>query len=359
MSPQLPRVRIAEFGTRSDRRGALGLVVESGGSADQCPTLTGHMGTSAMRPRRVGEILDAAIKLYLGNARVLIGAVAVVVVPLQVLYGVVLLSVYTNAHDISAGFTNLGGTTLTQSEAHARLGASLIGTGTNLVGDSLVLAACVKALSDAYLGQQPYIGDSLRFGLRRLLPLIVVVILRGIGLAIGFILLVIPGIWLYAAWSVSIPALVIERTGPFRSLGRSRRLVKGSWWRSAGVLVVSSVLALVVGGLIEGLLTAAALSSGNPSVVFVVVITVLATIVSAVLLQPFAAAVTTVLYYDLRIRREGYDLELVAEQLGIPAASMPSDPVGGGFSGPVGPEHVGRPGGPPYWPPPPGWQPGN
>jgi hypothetical protein len=227
-----------------------------------------------------------------------------------------------------------------------------------LVGNSLVLGACVKALSDAYLGQQPNARDSLRFGLRRLLPLIVLVIVRGIGDTVGFVLLIIPGIWLYAAWSVAVPALVIERAGPFRSLGRSRHLVKDSWGRTAAVLLVAAIITLVIGGLIQGLLTAAAESSGNPSVLFVVVITVLAAIVSAVLLQPFAAAVLTVLYYDLRIRREGYDLELMAEQLGIEPYNMPAGPSGDGFSGPFGPESVGLPGGPPYWPPPPGWQPG-
>jgi hypothetical protein len=315
------------------------------------------MGTPAMRPRRVGEILDAAIKLYLGNARTLMGAVVVVVVPLQIIYGVVLLSLYSNAHDVSTGFSNIG-QTVTPAEAHARLGALLITQIVNLIGNSLVLAACVKALSDAYLGQQPQVGDSLRFGVRRLLPLLAQVIVRFFGLAVAFVLLLIPGIWLYGAWSVAVPALVIERAGPFRSLNRSRQLVKGSWWRSAAVVLLATVLTAVVGGLIEGLLTAAALSSGNPSLLFVVVITVLAAIVSAVVLQPFSAAVTTVLYYDLRMRREGYDLELMAEQLGIAPPSMPDGPPGGGFSGPVGPEHVGQPGGPPYWPPPPGWQPG-
>jgi hypothetical protein len=309
-----------------------------------------------MRPRRIGEILDASIKLYMGNARTLIGAVALVVVPLQILFGIVLLSVYANPHDISTGFTNVGAT-YTPAEAHARLGASVITTLANLIGNSLVLAACVKALSDAYLGQKPSTADSLRFGLRRLLPLLVLVVVRIIGNIIGFVLLIIPGIWLYAAWSVAVPALVIEGTGPLRSLGRSRRLVKGSWWHTAGALLVAEVLALVVGGLIEGLLTGAALASGNPSVLFAVLITVCAATISALLLQPFSAAVITVLYYDLRIKHEGYDVELMAEQLGISPSAMPDGPPGGGFSGPLGPEHVGLPGGPPYWPPPPGWQP--
>jgi hypothetical protein len=315
------------------------------------------MGTPAMRPRGIGELLDAAIKLYTGNARTLMGTVAVMVVPLQIVFGFVLLSIYSNPHDISTGFTNLG-TTYTPAEAHARLGAEAITGIGGLLANSLMLAVCVKALSDAYLGQRPSARDSLRFGLRRLLPLLVLVVALLLFNALAFVLLIIPGIWLYAAWCVSVPALVIEGAGPFGSIRRSYRLVKGSWWHTALVLLVAEILSLVVSGLIEGLLTGAALASGRPSVLFAVAITTLAAIVSAVLLQPFIAAVITVLYYDLRIKHEGYDLELMAEQLGLSPANMPGGPPGGGFSGPIGPEHVGLPGGPPYWPPPPGWQPG-
>lgn len=313
------------------------------------------MGTPALRPRRVGEILDAAIKLYLGNARVLMGAAASVVVPLQILSGVLLLSTYSDGRDIAAGFSTIG-RTITPAEAHARLGASAIVQVAGLIGTTLTLAACVKAISDAYLDQPPSIGTSLRFGLRRLPALIALEIVYFLGLILGFILLIIPGIWLYGAWSVRVPALLIERRGPFRALGRSRRLVKGRWWPTVGVLAVSAVMVMVLSGVIVGALTAVALTSSHPSVLFAVVINSLAAIVSALLLQPFSAAVTTVLYYDLRVRHEGYDLQLMAEQLGLPESALPGGEEEG-FTGALGPELVGKAGGPPYWPPPPGWQP--
>lgn len=311
-----------------------------------------------MRPRRVGEILDAAIKLYAGNARVLMGAVAVVVVPLQLIYGIVLLSAYGNAHEVATVFSGVGSAPPTPAEARARLGAQAIGFVITLVANSLILAACVKALSDSYLGQRPGARDSLRFGLRRVPVLMVQMILRYILYALFFVALIIPGIWLYGALAVSVPALVIERAGPVASLNRSRRLVRGSWWRTAAVILVAMVIMGFGQALISGILIGAALASSSPSLLFAVAIMVLAAIVSSILLQPFVAAVATVLYYDLRIRREGYDLELIAEELGIPAINMPPSPWGGGFTGPVGPEDVGRPGGPPYWPPPPGWRPG-
>ena len=316
------------------------------------------MSSGGLRPLRVGEILDAAIKLYVRNARVLMGAAATVTVPLQLLTAIVLLSVYNSGQDIPTGFSGLG-STVPQADAAARAGASAIVAVIALIATALVTAACVKAISDAYLDQPASIEGTLRFALRRLAPLLGMEVLLALGLGIGFVLLVIPGIWLYARWGVATPALVIERRNPFRALGRSSRLVKGRWWPTAGVLLLANLMVFLVSGVIDGLLTAAASLSSHHSLLFAVVISTAAATVSGILVQPFNAAVTTVLYYDLRIRREGYDVELMAEQLGIPEASLPpAAPGEAGFAGPLGPDMVGKPGGPPYWPPPPGWQPG-
>ena len=66
------------------------------------------MSSGGLRPLRVGEILDAAIKLYVRSARVLMGAAATVTVPLQLLTAIVLLSVYNSGQDIPTGFSGLG-----------------------------------------------------------------------------------------------------------------------------------------------------------------------------------------------------------------------------------------------------------
>lgn len=295
------------------------------------------MQTPSLRPRRVGEILEAAIKLYLANARVLFRAAATVVVPLQILAAIVLASVFANGQDITAGFANLGHT-VSPSVVNARLGASAIVGLDSLVATTLTLAACVKAISEAYGGRLIGVGESLSFALHRLLPLLALEILYFLGLIVAFVLLIIPGIWLYAAWSVCIPALLLEDLGPFAALGRSRRLVKGRWGPTAGVLLLAYLATGVIGSVIEGALTGAFISQSNPSVLFAVTITTLAAILSGILLQPFTAAVITVLYHDLRLRRETGD-------------------GGAAGAGPVGPQDVGRPGGPPFWPPPPGWRP--
>jgi hypothetical protein len=308
-----------------------------------------------LRPLRVGEVLDASIKLYARNARTLIGAAAVAVIPLQLISAVVLISVYSSGQDIPAGFSGAF-KRVPAADASARVGATGITTLVSVLMIAFVSAVCVQAVSSAYLDHPLSSWESIRFGMRRFLPLLAMLIVLYIGLGVAFVLLVIPGIWLYAAWGVATPALMIEGLGPFRALGRSRRLVKGRWGATAGVLLISFLMTTILTSVVSGILTAIALTSSNPSVTFAVLISLLSGVVSGLIVQPFQATVTTVLYYDLRIRHEGYDLHLLAEQLGLPEGSLGgADGEDAGFDRPLGPEMVGQPGGPPYWPPPPGW----
>lgn len=304
------------------------------------------MSATALRPLQVGEILDAGIKVYLRNWRTLMGLTAVVVVPFQTLSAVILLSTVSNGYEVPhSSFGSIG----SRSSAHATsLGANAVLDITGLLVSALTAAACVKAVSDAYLDHPTGVGISLRFAARRLLSVLWLEILTFVLLAIAFVLLVIPGIWLYAAWSVAIPVLLIEGTGAYRALGRSFHLVKGRWWPTAGVLIVAELMVALLGGAISGLLVGVFLSGG--SVVVTVVLVSLAAAVSAVLTRPFTASIRTVLYFDLRVRREGYDVQLLAEQLGIAPSALPPAAA-------PGPASVGGPDGPPYWPPPPGWSP--
>jgi hypothetical protein len=327
------------------------------------------MGATTMRPRRVGEILDAAIKIYLRNARTLMGLTAVVVIPMRILAGIVLLSTLPAGSDVPGGTFNLNSSSQPTTDRAAVLGANGALLVIELIVALLVVAACTKAVSDAYLDQPVDAAGSLRFALRRLPALFVLYILIYVGLIVAFILFIVPGIWLYAAWSVAVPAMLIERRGPFRSLGRSRRLVKGRWWATAAVLIVAALMVTLIAGAIEALLIAVASLPSQPSLLLAVTASTLSGIIATIITEPFRAATTTLLYYDLRVRREGYDLHVLADQLGLPASSMPAGPDGepewAGVPGagypsgeyPIGPESVGQPGGPPFWPPPPGWTP--
>ncbi len=102
-----------------------------------------------MRPRRVGEVLDAAIKIYLRNARTLMGATAAVVIPLRLLAGIVLLSVLPNGNDVPGGTFNLNSNSQPAADRAAVLGANGALIVIELIVATLVVAACTKAVSDA------------------------------------------------------------------------------------------------------------------------------------------------------------------------------------------------------------------
>lgn len=314
------------------------------------------MSPPALRPLRVGEILDAGIKVYLRNARVLMGLTAVVVIPLQVISGVILLSTVSSDSEVPGSFPRFTvsktGSGTTQHINSTAFGSSLILAILGALAGLLTTAACVKAVSDSYLDQPTDIRSSLRFALRRLGSVLWLEILVAIGLGLAFVALILPSIWLYGTWAVATPALLIEGKHGSQALRRSFRLVRKRWWPTAGLLLLSTLMSSIVGGAFSAALLAVSLTGGSHAVLLTVTVSSLAGAASAILTRPFHATVATILYYDLRVRHEGYDVELLAEQLGIEPAKLPIGEVSD-----MGPESVGQPGGPPFWPPPPGWRP--
>jgi hypothetical protein len=297
------------------------------------------MSAVGLRPLRVGEILDTGIKLYSRNARALMGISATVIVPLQLFLALVLISTYNDGNDISVGFSSVfSHTTLTQAETNARLGASAITLVASLLAGLLVTAACTKAVSDVYLDQPASVSASLRFAIRRAFPLLALLILYWLWLIAFFVLLIIPGVWLYTRLIAATPALLIEDLGPVGALKRSMRLVKGRWWPTAGAQFIYVLMVSMFGAVISGALTAIALTSDNPSVLAAVGIQTVAGIVAGVVVQPLTACFVTVIYYDLRVRQEGFDLELLARQLGLPEGSVGTGLLDAEFTPLIGPE---------------------
>jgi hypothetical protein len=322
------------------------------------------MAVADARPLGVGEILDAGIKVYLRNARLLMRLAATMVIPLQVITWLILISIVNKSDELANSF-EASSTTLTTANRATQLGAEAVLLGVGLITSALVTAACVRAVSDLYLGAPTSFEKSLRFAARRLPAYLVMQVLTLLGLVIGFLMLIIPGIWLYGSWVVSAPALLIEGLSPPRALGRSHQLVDGRWFPTAGVALVAIVMSGLVSAAFQALIVGVGFIPGQPPVLVGVTLVTIAGAISSIIVTPFVATVWTILYYDLRIRREGYDVDLLAEQLGLPAASLPqasrseAGSTGHQFPGTaVGPESVGRPGGPPFWPPPPDWKPG-
>jgi hypothetical protein len=124
-----------------------------------------------------------------------------------------------------------------------------------------------------------------------LLPLIAAGILSGIGIGVGFLLLVVPGLFLLTIWAVIAPVIVVERPGVLPAFGRSRELVRGSGWQVFGVIIVAFLIAAVA----SIALTAIAVSIANGPIVRIVF-----SAIASTLTAPITALVAAVLYFRLR-----------------------------------------------------------
>ena len=309
-----------------------------------------------LRPLGIGEILDVGIKIYSRNWLTLFKIVVFVVLPAQILANILEISALPTGATISSGspfgprFSNQG------YISHHELVTFLVGWVAALVisflAGRLAQAGCFRAVADAYLGEEVSWGSSLRFALRRLPAVVGVTVLTGILAALGAVFCVVPGVYLYVAFSVAIPVLLVEGAGPVRALGRSRELVRGRWWGTFGVTLVGYVLVSVVTLAVTAVVVGIAFANPARNTVTGFVLNTLASTLGSMVGTPAAAAFITVLYIDLRVRKEGFDLLLLARGLGVdlapgqePPSFIPDPPS---FSGAQ----------PPFWPPPPGWEPG-
>lgn len=301
-------------------------------------------GAGALRPRSIGELLDAAFTLYRRNFLLLVAIAAVVQLP----YAVLELVVYRvadiggrvgNLQTFSSTINNQGGqiTPDQTSQLTGDLGAFAVYFGAVLLVQFFIvyplsLAATTHAVSNRYLDKEATVGGSYRAALtmwRSLIAMVLlltlmiggafaVVVVLGVlsGAAAALFLLFLPlaifAIILLVRTTVAAQAIVIEHTGGRAGLHRSWRLTNRFFWRIVGILLVLGLLQTIVGGLLA--VPVVTLASGLP-VSTQQMISQAISAISAIFVAPVSLVTLTLLYYDLRIRREGFDLEMLTAAL--------------------------------------------
>ena len=150
----------------------------------------------------------------------------------------------------------------------------------------------VEAVRDIRDGRRDFSLDGLfRSAMPVIAPLIGAGILAGIGIAIGFFLLIVPGLILLTIWALIAPVIVIERAGVLDSFARSRELVRGNGWNVFGVIVVLFILQAIVSSIFQSIgrgISDNAFSYG------------VANWIGNVLVAPLSALAATIMYFDLR-----------------------------------------------------------
>ena len=121
--------------------------------------------------------------------------------------------------------------------------------------------------------------------------------------------------------------------GPFKALGRSYRLIQGRWWATFALLIVCYLLVSVISGIVQfPLLIVAELVAGESALANGLAQGVGTTIGFAIT-YPYLTAILTILYFDQRVRKEGFDLQLMARGPRRRARPERADPAGGGGVG--------------------------
>jgi hypothetical protein len=136
---------------------------------------------------------------------------------------------------------------------------SLAAGGVSLALDVLIIPALVTALHVAVVqalgrGEAPTVGAALRAAGPRLPAAVGAVALYTIAVGLGFVALVVPGMWLAVRWYFGAQAAVVDRLGPADALRRSAEVVRTRWWRTFGVLLAFGLIVGIVGALLGALL---------------------------------------------------------------------------------------------------------
>ncbi len=250
-----------------------------------------------LRPLTVGEILDTSFSLYRRHF------VALATVAL----------VCTGVPLVLRLFLEAGGGVFSNLALGLLYGLSVV------VLNLVATGATVFIVSESYLGRP----ISARAALNRATPyigrILICSMLMALVVSLGFLLFLIPGIILAVGLALTIPAVVLEpRSSASAALSRSWELSRGARWRILALgltmLVLLYVPVVAITGLLAVVLPQASGGSFGPASVTTVAAIAVGGIVQ-MFLTPLFYCVLTVTYYDLRVRKEGFDLELLASTL--------------------------------------------
>lgn len=326
-------------------------------------------GIIPLRPLGVGEILDGAISSIRSQPKIMLGLSAVVATVAQLLIVPLTWVLLRDAGDTAFSFDQPANPDEQLAFTASALSAAGVQVVVTLVAALLLTGILTVVVSRAVLGERIGAGAAWAqarprvpalLGVTALVMLVelgVLLLALGPGILLAVVsaptvavvlafLLGVPAglavaVYLYVAFALAPPTIVLERQSVTGSLRRSRELVQGAWWRTFGILLLVNVIAQVLAGILSVPFTVLTLAvtfmTGdgglNPYELLPLLVTALGTIVASAITWPFTAVSTALLYVDRRIRREALDLEL-ARAAGVPhaattAAAGPPGPVTG------------------------------
>lgn len=271
-----------------------------------------------LRPMGIGDILDETFRLYRANFVLFLSIVAVLEVPAQIIATLISLAAPQPLQVVP-------GQSLTQDQTNQLISTNLSAISFTSIGSliasfaSVVIAAALAwAVSNRYLGRTVTVGEAYRAVTGRIVTLVVAGIWVGVRLGLMAVTVIgIPfAIYFGVSWALLSQTIVLEGNGIGGASRRSRELVQGYWWKTLGLFLVLLLLIAIVGGIVGGVFVAVVSGADYETKR---IVTGVAQLIVSVLLTPIQIVATTLLFYDLKIRKEAFDLEAMVQQAGASA----------------------------------------
>lgn len=247
------------------------------------------MDPIALRPRKATEIVDAAIEVYRRNPIHFLLLAAIVRVPWLIVQIVFLAP--------------------REDDIDATIGASLLISLGTMFTTLFMSGFVIHLASELYLGRESDSFDAIAKVAPRIASVFMSSLLQSVAIGAGLLLFLFPAIWVTAVLFAVLPLVVIEKRGVFAAFDRSQKLsegVKGHVLSALGLIVLIRVIVEFGGTLIASAIP-------MPELRYVAITA------AAILMYPLLGIAETLIYYDVRIRKEGFDIEMMAAQPAEPA----------------------------------------
>ncbi len=253
-----------------------------------------------IKPRSLGEILDGTFQLYKNHFGVFASAALAFSVPSLLLWAMVNL-VITGQVSVDPSFSQ-------DKNDPSTLIPFLIGFATIqpflFLLQLLQEAVLTLIIADAYLGRTPNLGAAFQKCLGLFKPLVGAGCLKGLGIALGLVCLLVPGILLMLRWMFSTQAITLEGCGASAGMKRSRDLTMGERGRLFLIVLILGILSMALSFGLKAVLPDAI---GN-----IPVLGGLLQQLPILLLVPLGPAAITLAYFDARVKKEGFDLQVLS-----------------------------------------------
>jgi hypothetical protein len=278
-------------------------------------------------PMSVGRIFDRAFLIYRNNFLRFITIVAIIEVPLA------LLSTFSRSWmGVRAPVRQSAVSQPAAGQPGARVPArqydpgnpaavlfGCLGTAFTallyVIGIMLCQAALIKNVSETYLGHEITIGQAYGFILPKSVTLIIATICTTLVTWVGLMLFIVPGV-IFGLWFfLTVPAIVAENQGAMDGMLRSKALVAGNLGKVFAVGLLAGLMAYIIWLPLSYLAALAGRMLFAENLVLRSFLIYFAHTLSQILVTPIGAAASILLYYDLRIRKEGFDLQMLAQSM--------------------------------------------